>query len=193
MYDVAVFYATTEGHTRRIGERLVRVLREHGLSSEVFEISSAGAQGFDWSRAQAAVLAASLHMGKHQAAAGAFARARRAELSAIPSLFVSVSLSAVSKNESERQAARRIADQFVAAAGWEPWRVATVGGRLAYTQYGFLTRWLMKQISKKEGGPTDTSRDHDLTDWPAVEALGRDLALEVRRLARRPEALATVG
>jgi menaquinone-dependent protoporphyrinogen oxidase len=27
----------------------------------------------------------------------------------------------------------------------------------------------MKQISKKEGGSTDTSRDHEYTDWKSVE------------------------
>ena len=31
-------------------------------------------------------------------------------------------------------------------------------------------------LMKKTGDPTDTSHDHDYTDWDAVEQLGRELA-----------------
>ena len=51
-----------------------------------------------------------------------------------------------------------------------------VTGRLAYREYNFLVRFLIKRIAKKEGGPTDTSRDHELTDWDEVDRLGREMA-----------------
>jgi menaquinone-dependent protoporphyrinogen oxidase len=193
MCTVPVLYATSEGQTRRIGERLAQTLRERGLSSTAIEVSSAEARAVDWPHVRGAVVAASLHAGRHQRAASEFARAHAAELNAIPSVFVSVSLSAASKNEPERDAARKLADGFATAAGWKPWRVACVAGRLAYTQYGFLTRWFMKRIAKKEGGPTDTSRDHELTDWSAVERLARDLAEQVHVETTRVSTLATVG
>jgi menaquinone-dependent protoporphyrinogen oxidase len=44
-----------------------------------------------------------------------------------------------------------------------------IGGAMAYTKYGPLLRWIMKQIAKRNGGPTDTSRDHEMTDWVQVE------------------------
>jgi menaquinone-dependent protoporphyrinogen oxidase len=47
--------------------------------------------------------------------------------------------------------------------------VATLGGALRYTQYGFLKRFLMKQISRRHNGPTDTSRDYEFTDWQRVD------------------------
>jgi menaquinone-dependent protoporphyrinogen oxidase len=40
---------------------------------------------------------------------------------------------------------------------------------MAFTKYNPLMRWVLKQISKRAGGPTDTSRDHELTDWQQVE------------------------
>jgi menaquinone-dependent protoporphyrinogen oxidase len=193
MCSVPVLYATSEGQTRRISERLAQTLREQGLSSAAIDVSSAEARTVDWAHVRGAVVAASLHAGRHQRAASEFARAHAAEFSAIPSVFVSVSLSAASKNEREREAARRLADGFVTAAEWKPWRVACVAGRLAYTQYGFLTRWFMKRIARKEGGPTDTSRDHELTDWPAVERLAKDLADQVRLKTTRFSTLATAG
>jgi menaquinone-dependent protoporphyrinogen oxidase len=29
-------------------------------------------------------------------------------------------------------------------------------------------RWMIKRISQKEGGPADTSRDYEYTDWDQV-------------------------
>ena len=32
----------------------------------------------------------------------------------------------------------------------------------------------MRLLMKRDGHPTDTSRDYDYTDWDAVERLGRE-------------------
>lgn len=47
-------------------------------------------------------------------------------------------------------------------------------GTLRYTRYGFFKRFLMKQINKREGGDTDTSRDYEYTDWDAVTAFANE-------------------
>ena len=180
MCDVPIFYATTHGQTRRIAEHFARCLRAQGFSSEAFDVSSPAAQAFRWNRALGAVLGASLHRGKHQPAACRFAKDHRNEIAAIPTLFFSVSLSAASLDGHEREAARRIAEDFVRAAAWSPWQVVCVPGRLAYTRYNLLTRWLMRRIAKKERAPTDTNRDHELTDWAAVERIARELAAQIR-------------
>jgi menaquinone-dependent protoporphyrinogen oxidase len=50
---------------------------------------------------------------------------------------------------------------------------------MAYTQYGPLLRWITKVMSKRRGGPTDTSRDHEFTDWKAVDRFAERLAKAV--------------
>ena len=186
MMDVPVFYATTEGHTRRVAECLATVLREHGLDSRAIALTSPEADDVNLEATRAVILAASVHGGEHQPVARAFARRHAAVLSARPSIFVSVSLSIHSTRDGEVAKARRIAHAFPAGAGWTPITVACVAGRLAYTQYGFLKRWVMRRIARQNGGPTDTSRDYDYTDWDAVRALAQDLARRVLP-ARRPE------
>jgi menaquinone-dependent protoporphyrinogen oxidase len=181
MCDVPVFYATTEGQTRRIAERIAEQIRKHGLDSRAVAIISEEASHIDWSRIRGVAIGASLRLQKHQAEATAFARVHHASLTAIPSLFFSVSLSAGSKHPEEVAAARRLAQGFVDAANWRPTAVATVAGRLAYTQYNWFVRMFMRRISKMEGGSTDTSRDHEYTDWEQVERLADNLAYEVRR------------
>jgi menaquinone-dependent protoporphyrinogen oxidase len=180
MCDVPVFFATSEGQTRRIAEALAGTLRELGLSSDAIDVSSPAARTLEWGAVRAAIVAASIHMGKHQQAAEAFVRAHLAGLATRPTVFISVSLAICSKNPEDAAKARAIAQAFPARLCWRPTRVECVAGRLAYRQYGFLTRWMMKRIAAAEGGPTDTSRNHDMTDWAAV----RQIATEVATLAR---------
>jgi menaquinone-dependent protoporphyrinogen oxidase len=179
MSEIPVFYATTHGQTRRIAERVADVLRSDGHASLALDLTSEAAHHYNWKRADGAVLAASLHGGAHQAAAYDFARAHAARLNAIPSWFISVSLSAASTRADERMAAERLARVLVEDAGWKPRRLSCVAGRLAYTQYPLLTRWLMRRIARKEGASTDTSRDHEFTNWSELTTLsmrfGRDV------------------
>lgn len=183
MCDIPVFYATTEGQTRRIADYLAARLRGHGLDSRAIAIASEEASHIDWSRVRGACLGASLHMQKHQAEATAFARVHRAELSCIPSLFLSVSLSAASKNRDEVAAAQRLAEQFAVETGWHPGQIASVAGRLAYSQYNWLVRLFMRRIALKEGASADTSRDHEYTDWWQVDELADTFASAVQRTA----------
>jgi menaquinone-dependent protoporphyrinogen oxidase len=183
MCEVPVFYASTEGQTRRIAERLAVWLRERGLDSEAVDMSGPQARRIDWTGVRGVLLGASLHGGRHQRAADAFVRRHRDALNARPSAFFSVSLSAASSHPEEVATAAKIAQDFVEAAGWRPNQVLPVAGRLAYSQYGLLKRWLMKRIARKEGGPTDTSRDHELTRWDEVRVLARDMS---GRILSRP-------
>jgi menaquinone-dependent protoporphyrinogen oxidase len=181
MCEVPVFFATTEGQTRRIAEAVAEQLRHHGLDSRAIAIISEEASHIDWSRVRGACIGASLHRQMHQAEAVAFARVHRQALSAIPSLFISVSLAANSRRQEEVDAARGLAERFARDTGWRPSRIACVAGRLAYTQYNWLVRLLMRRIAKQEGGSTDTSRDHEYTDWKQVELLADELAYEVHQ------------
>lgn len=193
MYDVPVFFATTEGQTQRIAERMAASLRAAGLGSVALPVTSPVAQSIDWTDAKGVVLAASLHAGQYQETARAFARRHLAHLNAVPSLFVAVSLSAASRDAAERLAAERIAQDFTKGLGWRPTRVASIAGALAYTRYSTIKRWVMTWMARKEGGPTDTSRDHDLTDWRMVAGVAADFAHAVQQTSVAPaDALAAV-
>jgi menaquinone-dependent protoporphyrinogen oxidase len=178
--DVPVFFASTEGQTRKIAERLAVVLRGEGFDSRPVLLGGPGTDALDWNRVRGAIVGGSLHIGTHQPAVAAFVGSHVQQLNARPTAFFSVSLSAASKNASERDAAQRLADALPKAAGWTPLRTVSLAGRLAYTQYGFFKRLALKRIARKEGAPTDTSRDYEFTDWNAVERLARDVSAAIR-------------
>jgi menaquinone-dependent protoporphyrinogen oxidase len=184
MCDIPVFYATTEGQTRRIAERLALILRARGFTSDAIDVASPAASAIDWRHVRGAFLGASLHAGKHQPSAVAFAHTHAGELSACPSTFFSVSLSAASAHAQELRAARERADAFLTQTHWRARSIACIPGRLAYTQYGFFKRLLMKMIAKREGASTDTRRDHEYTDWTVIEQLAREMCNVVRYDAR---------
>jgi menaquinone-dependent protoporphyrinogen oxidase len=174
--EVPIFYATREGQTRRIAEHLARSLRLMGSESAAIEVASPEAKAVHWHRVRAVILGASLHAGRHQREAEAFVRSNLTEFNARPSVFFSVSLSICSPRREEVHAARTLARAFPDWLGWRPRHVMCFGGRLAYTQYGLVTRFIMRRIARKAGGPTDTSRDHELTDWHAVQAAAATVA-----------------
>jgi len=180
MGNVPVFCATTEGQTRRIATEIAATLREQGFVSDVHCLSEA-MPVVDWSNVRAAVVGASIHAGRHQKTAADFVRREAGHLSACPSAFFSVSLSAASRNPAEVDAARGLATHFVRQAGWEPTRVLSVAGKLAYSQYGFFIRQIMRFIAWREGAPTDTSRDYEFTDWNVVRQFALDVATDVFR------------
>jgi menaquinone-dependent protoporphyrinogen oxidase len=181
--EVPVFFATSEGQTCRIARRIASVLHDLGLESCSIDVAGPNASNIDWTHVRGAFVGASLHAGKHQKAAQRFVSAHAVDLTSVPSAFFSVSLSAASKNAKEVEAAEKLAKAFPAACGWMPSRIVSVAGRLAYREYGFFIRWVMKRIARKEGAPTDTSRDYELTNWEDVEALARDMARRIHTRA----------
>lgn len=179
----AVFFATREGHTRKIAERIAADLRAHGAAVDVFNVAEPHI--VEWPRYAVACVAASVHLGHHEREMTAFAKTNRDALARIGAAFVSVTLSAAGaadprRTEDDRRAAaadaQRMIDVFVEDTGWHPAHALPVAGALAYSKYNLLVRFLMKRIARKAGAPTDTSRDYEFTDWSALDRFVDDLA-----------------
>jgi menaquinone-dependent protoporphyrinogen oxidase len=185
MRDVLVFYATSEGQTRRIADRIAADIAARGFNVRTLDVTSDDARHVAWGNVRGVILGASLHAGRHQPAALSFATAFRHRFNLYPSAFFSVSLSAASKNPEEVAGAAKIAQTLPERAGWHPTIVECIAGRLAYTRYGWLKRQLMKRIARKEGGPVDTARDHEMTDWDAVARFATRMADEIENAEHR--------
>ena len=177
MKPIGVLYATREGHTRRIAQHIVNTLRNLGLDAEARDLRTdeAAVQLTDYA---GAILAASVHGGKHEPEMVNFVKEHRGQLESIPAAFLSVTLSEAGAERADatpRQHAQFVADvqkvmdRFFADTSWHPKFVKPVAGALLYTKYNMLIRFVLKRIAKKSGGATDTSRDYDYTDWKALD------------------------
>ena len=123
MSELPVFFATTDGQTRRIAEVLAAHARFLGVDSHAIDLTSAQAVDFPWSQVRAVVVAASIHIGRHQPEAEAFVKRHLIELNARPSMFLSISLSICSKLPDEVDSAHRLASAFPEHLGWKAGRV----------------------------------------------------------------------
>jgi menaquinone-dependent protoporphyrinogen oxidase len=179
MKPYLVLYATREGHTQRIGQHLTQALAKRGLPSALVEAGHLP-EAFRLSDYQAAIVAGSVHLGKHEAELVRFVKAHREQLELMPTVFLSVSLSEAGAEDAnaplERRAAaaaetQKVIDAFLKATQWHPAKIKAVAGALVYTKYNFLLRLVMKQIARQAGADTDTSRDYDYTDWAALDSL----------------------
>jgi menaquinone-dependent protoporphyrinogen oxidase len=174
MKPVLVLYASTHGHTARIATRIAEALEHAGAD---VELRRADPKDDPLPRDYAAVVAGgSIHAGHHQRELAAWARRHATALSALPSAFFSVSLSAADDTDEARATARKYLDDFVEETGWTPRMTVCLAGALQYREYDFFTRLLIKMMMHRGGHPTDSSQDYDYTDWNAVERFGRQVA-----------------
>lgn len=187
MKPIGVFYATREGHTRRIAEHAEQTLSERGLKVEVRDLRTQ-AEGIALNNYSGVILAASVHRQKHEREMTGFVKRHRCELDRTPTIFLSVTLSeagAERPNTTAQEHAQfvtdvqKVMDAFFAEASWHPKRAKPVAGALLYSKYDVLIRFIMKRIAKKGGGDTDTSRDYEYTDWAALDRFIEQFAAEI--------------
>jgi menaquinone-dependent protoporphyrinogen oxidase len=185
MQPILVAYATTEGQTAKIATFIAERLRIRGHRVELVDVATPAAQAAT-GLYQAALIGGSVHQHKHQEALVHFAKSNQAWLAAMPVALFSVSLAAALDDMDGRLEARRLLDGFVAETGLRPWVVRCVAGALKYTQYDYFKRLVMRLIAKQRGGSTDTSQDHEYTDWDDVEAFVDEFLAEAHLPGGRP-------
>jgi menaquinone-dependent protoporphyrinogen oxidase len=180
MARILVVFASTHGQTRKVAERLATRWRSLGHAVDVrsTEIGAPPSpEGYDLVAVGSRLMmfyARSIHR---------YVKVHRAALAAMPSCFFSVSMSATSSDPEGRATADTAIAKFLGETKWSPAHVASFGGALPYTQYDPITRAVMKAISAKVGHTTDTSRDHEFTDWAKVDEFADGVARTLRSAA----------
>ncbi len=170
-----IFYAAVEGQAHRIAEVVATRLSEAGIPAFALAISDPSCRGLNYHQLPAFILCASVHYGRHSRAAERFVREHAPVGDKMPQVFLSVSMAASSRELEGQQEAQGYADAFLKSLQWQPQLVPCLAGRLAYSQYGWLKRRLMKTIAQRTGAPTDLSQDHEFTDWQQVALLSDEI------------------
>lgn len=163
-----VIFAGWHGQTEIIARKLGLLAQRRGYFSETLSADEAGHRT-DVATFDHIVVCAGVHMKKHHREARHFIASHLDTLAARRSSFVSVSLSAAALAGDDRSSIEKVVDDYLRNTHWMPANVLLVGGALHYTRYGWLTRWMMRRNSERQGGPVDTTRDYELTDWPRLE------------------------
>ena len=171
MAQVLIVYGTAYGQTERIVRRIRAELARQNHTVSIFKGDEIPAD-LDLGKYQGFIIAASVIRNQHQRYMRNFVRRHAPLLSRVPTAFVSVSGAA---QASPAQAGEYV-EAFLHETGLHPAFIQSFAGAMAYTRYGFFLRWVTRLVSGLRGGPTDTSRDHDMTDWEAVDRFANEIA-----------------
>ncbi len=181
---ILIVYGSRYGQTARIANRIRQVLAERDFAVSLYQGDAlpSGCRADDY---DGVLIGASMVFGKYQRYVRDFVAGNGPALNRIPTGFFAVSGAAGSANPAERAEAERRLEAFCVETGWHPLLRESVAGAIRYTKYNFVLRWVMKRISRKEGGSTDTSRDHEYTDWVQVEQFADRFADRVDERVRQ--------
>jgi menaquinone-dependent protoporphyrinogen oxidase len=173
MASILIVYSTTDGHTRKICERLRAVLERGGHQvrlAPVAEVADADLEPCD-----KVVVGASIRYGRHRPAVVAFMERNAALLNRKPGAFFSVNVVARKPDKNEPHTNPYVR-KLLQKLRWRPREVAVFAGKLDYPRYGLLDRTIIRGIMWLTGGPTGPGTVVEFTDWRKVEAFGALIA-----------------
>ena len=180
MSRILLLYASVEGQTTLIAERIAQTLREGAHSVDMLSADTNPAK-LNPAAYAGVIIGASIHYGHHPAYLRKLLRRHGSVIAARPSAFFSVSLSAGGPRP-KPAAAQRYIDKFLRKTGWQPQLVASIAGAVRYSLYGPIKRRVMIVFVGLGGGETDTSRDYEYTDWAAVERFAGEFAQRLKQV-----------
>jgi menaquinone-dependent protoporphyrinogen oxidase len=170
---ILLTFATHEGQTQRIADRIAADLTQQGCDVHVVEIGDApSAQGYD-----AVVVGAPVRYERHGRKIVRYLRRERDVLGRVPFVFFQVSMTSAQTDDAHDAKARQLVDALMDRTAVRPVLVARFAGALRYTRYGWVTKRIMRTIARREGNATDTRRDHEYTDWEAVDRFAADIVM----------------
>ncbi len=171
MATILALYHTSEGQTARIADHIAAVLRELGDEVEVHDVAGAPAP----ERFDGVIVGDSIHAVHHSKALTRYLGDHVAVLNKVPAALFQVSLTSANPDAEHAATAQGLVQELLDRTGFDPDLVGLFAGALVYTRYGWFKRRVMRTISRREGGDTDTTRDYDYTDWQAVEQFAQDV------------------
>jgi menaquinone-dependent protoporphyrinogen oxidase len=182
-----IAYGTTEGQTRKIADFVAIRLRKLGDQVTLVEAVEA-----PWdlrpNEYDAAILAASLHAGIYQKPLIEFARTHHLSLCQMPAHFLSVSLSATSRDPDDLTSTAACAERFKQETGWTSAVVHHVAGAFRFTEYDFFKRWVMRLIAWEKGVSIGSSQELELTDWNALAEIADKFHVSATAAQKSPSA-----
>ncbi|MBS0234046.1 MAG: protoporphyrinogen oxidase [Proteobacteria bacterium] len=170
-----IAYASTEGQTHKIADRIASIARGLGEQAELYDTASLeGIPSID--AFEHVIIAASVHEDRHQESAANFAAAHRDQLRAKKSALISVSLSAATADGHKE--AQHYVDSFTAATGWSPNKTLLLGGALDWADCDYFQRQVLAHILTERGLTPDRKGHHEFTDWPSLEKFVKNFLLD---------------
>ena len=173
MANILIAYSTTDGHTKKICERIGQVIEEQAHKVTLAFINDE--PDIELDPFDIIVIGASIRYGKHRPQVYEFIRKNQLVLDSKPSAFFSVNIVA-RKPEKNSPDSNPYMKKFFRQISWKPQKLAVFAGKLDYPIYTFWDRHIIRFIMWMTKGPTDPRAVVEFTDWNKVDDFGRVIA-----------------
>jgi len=170
MAKILIIYSTTDGHTRKICQRLKHLLEEQNHYITLKSVDDVFAE--DIKLYDKVVLGASIRYGKHSKKVYEFVDKYQQVLISKPNAFFSVNVVARKPNKNKPETNPYL-KKFLKQISWRPKELAVFAGKVDYPKYTFWERLMIQLIMLMTKGPTDPKSTVEFTDWNQVENFGQ--------------------
>jgi menaquinone-dependent protoporphyrinogen oxidase len=162
---VLIIFGTVEGQTRKIGkfaaDRLRKLGHEVSLVDAAEKFADVSLEGVD-----TVILAASVHERRHPKPFEVLLAAQSAELNALDTLLLSISLSAAFPEGLEE--AMDYLVEMKMRTGIEPTAEALVAGAVKTGSYDYFASQVLRHVVLRGRDYDPSQGEHEFTDWDAL-------------------------
>ncbi len=173
MAKILIVYSTTDGHTKKICERIKKLIEDRAHTVALAFINDEPDIEID--PFDTIVIGASIRYGKHRPQIYEFIRKNRQVIDSKPNAFFSVNVVA-RKPEKNSPDTNPYLKKFLRQLSWEPQVSAVFAGKINYPIYTFWDRQIIRFIMWVTNGPTDPGAVVEFTDWTKVDDFGQVIA-----------------
>ena len=171
MSSFLVIYSSTDGHTKKICERIKNLINNGNLV-ELFSLEEA--KQIELSDYENIVIGASIRYGKHSRQLYNFIKSNQNILEKKKCAFFSVNVVA-RKPEKNTAETNPYINKFLKISKWKPNKISVFAGKVDYPNYNLFEKYIIKLIMFITKGPTDTSQSYEFTDWSKVDDFSKEL------------------
>ena len=169
MKKTAIIYASTDGHTVKICEKIIEIIKHESIISlsSIEEADSLDLESFDF-----ILVGASIRYGNHKANLFSFIKNNLESLNKKDTAFFNVNAVA-RKEDKNTPATNPYLIKFLKKVAWKPTLLEVFAGKISYPKYHFFDKHMIRFIMWMSKGPTDPSKVFEFTDWKKVESFGK--------------------
>ena len=169
MKKTAIIYSSTDGHTVKICEKIIEIIKHESIISlsSIEEADSLDLESFDF-----ILDGASIRYGNHKANLFSFIKNNLESLNKKDTAFFNVNAVA-RKEDKNTPATNPYLIKFLKKVAWKPTLLEVFAGKISYPKYHFFDKHMIRFIMWMSKGPTDPSKVFEFTDWKKVESFGK--------------------
>lgn len=170
-----IIYSSTDGHTKTICKQIINFLDDKDL---VKLVSLDEATKLNLIEFNKIIIGASIRYGKHSKEFYKFVELNKKILEEKKGIFFSVNVVA-RKPKKNTPETNPYVKKFLKTSKWKPEKIGVFAGKVDYPNYNLFDKYIIKFIMFITGGPTDTSRSYEFTDWSKVDDFAKELNIKL--------------